>query len=112
MQISVSGKKLDVGEALREHVETRLHDGVKKYFENAIEADVVFSKEAPHYFRTDIVVNEGTGTKNIIKGDASAGDIYASFDLAADRVEKQLRRFKRKIKNHHKQKLNNIVPLT
>ena len=100
MQISVSGKQLDVGASLREYVENTLDAAVNKYFEQAIDADVVFSKEA-HLFCADIVVNEGTGTNVIIKGQAKADDIYASFDQAADRIEKQLRRYKRRLKNHH-----------
>lgn len=107
MQISVSGKKLDVGESLKQHVESRLGQGIGKYFERAIDANVVFSKES-HLFRTDVMVNEGTGTGIIIKGNGSAEDIYAAFDMAADRIEKQLRRYKRKIKNHHKKKFADL----
>lgn len=108
MQISVSGKQLDVGQSLRTHVERRLSDGVSKYFEKAIDANVVFSKQS-HLFRADVLVNEGTGTGIVIKGNGTANDIYASFDQAADRIEKQLRRYKRKIKNHHKKKFNELT---
>ena len=69
MQIQVSGKKIDIGEALTTHVKERLTKGVSKYFEHAITADVVFSKEA-HLLRADIHVNEGTGAGILIKSRA------------------------------------------
>src|SRR4030065_2870721 len=99
MQIVVSGKNMDVGSSLREHVETALEGGVSKYFDRAIDADVVFSKEA-HLFCTDIIVNEGTGSGIIIKSQAKSDDVYASFDIATSRIEKNLRRYKRRLKNH------------
>lgn len=105
MQISVSGKKLDVGSALKQYVEENLDKVVGKYFDRAIFGEVVFSKER-NLFCTDILVNEGTGTGIVIKGQAKENDIYASFDAALERIEKQLRRYKRRIKNHHKKRLS------
>lgn len=104
MQIQVSGKKMDVGEALTTHVRDRLEKGVSKYFEQAITADVVFCKEAAHLVRADILVNEGTGNGMIVKGRAEEPDAYVAFDSAAERIEKQLRRYKRKLRNHHSAK--------
>lgn len=101
MQIRVSGKKMEVGASLTQHVEAQLTTIVSKYFERAIEADVVFSKEA-HLFCTDITINEGTGNHTFIKAQGKADDAYVSFDMAAERAEKQLRRYKRRLKNHHK----------
>lgn len=103
MQIQVSGKKMDVGEALTTHVRERLEKGVSKYFEHAITADVVFAREA-HLFRADIHVNEGTGNGIMVKGRAENVDVYSAFDSAAERIEKQLRRYKRKIRSHHNAK--------
>lgn len=101
MQIAVSGKQIDIGEALQTYVKGELPKSVTKYFESAVSANIVFSKES-HLFRADIVVNEGTGTKFVVKADATATDIYAAFDGALERVDKQLRRYKRRIKNHKK----------
>jgi ribosomal subunit interface protein len=100
MKISVSGKKMDVGQALSDHVKTTMNAIVGKYFDRAIDANVVFGKEA-HMIFSDIHVNEGTGTGVIIKAQGREGDAYAAFDRAAERVEKQLRRYKRRLKNHH-----------
>lgn len=106
MQIAVSGKQIDIGEALQTYVKGELPKSVTKYFEAAVSANVVFSKEG-HLLRADIVVNEGTGTKFVVKADATATDIYAAFDGALERVDKQLRRYKRRIKNHKKPEIAN-----
>jgi ribosomal subunit interface protein len=101
MQITVSGKHLEVGSALHDYVEASLQDAVTKYFEHAISADVVFTK-VRHLFKVDILVNEGTGTQLVIKANAEDDDAYAAFDVAVARVAKQLRRYKGRIKDHHK----------
>lgn len=99
MQIRISGKQIDVGSALQEYAEDRLDKIVTKYFENAIDGDIVFSKER-HLFKVDIHVNEGTRGGIVIKATGSADDGYAAFDAASDKIERQLRRYKRKIKSH------------
>lgn len=107
MKIRVSGKKFDVGQSLSEHVETALEAAVSKYFDNAIDADVVFWRES-HLISVDIVVNEGTGHNIVIKGQGQADEAYAAFDMACMRIEKQLRRYKRRLKNHHKLSLGEL----
>lgn len=107
MQIQVSGKKIDIGEALQTHVKERLNKGVSKYFEHAIHAEVVFSREA-HLFRADVHVNEGTGSGITIKSRAENTEIYAAFDAAAERIEKQLRRYKRKIRSRVSKKVTEL----
>jgi ribosomal subunit interface protein len=106
MKIKVSGSNIDIGAALQQYVNEELNELVTKYFEQAISADVVFTK-VRHFFKTDIIVNEGTGTNTLIKGSAEDDEVYSSFDLCATKVEKQLRRYKRRIKNHHKPKIAN-----
>jgi ribosomal subunit interface protein len=101
MKINVSGKGYSVGESLTTHIQDTLKDRIKKYFENAVAADIVLSKES-HYIKADIVVNDGTGTHPMLKASAKTADPYVAFDDAADKIEKQLRRYKRRIKNHHK----------
>lgn len=108
MQVFVSGKHVDVGNALTTHIEGELNNSVKKYFENAVSANVILSK-LRHEFSASIVVNDGTGTHQLIRANAEGGDAYAAFDVALERIEKQLRRYKRKIKNHHKDKIEKDV---
>ena len=108
MKITVSGKQLKVGASLQEYINEELESSVTKYFENAISADVFFSKET-HNFVADIVVNEGTGNHIFYKSQAKDDNIYAAFDKALERIDKQLRRYKRKIKDHHKQSVGDAT---
>lgn len=108
MHITVSGKQIDVGKALQNYVETDLQDAVKKYFEHAVSADVVFSKSR-YLFRADVIVNEGTGTHVIIKANAEDADIYAAYDQASDKIKKRLSRYKDRISNHHKERLKETM---
>ena len=97
MQISVKGKQMDVGDALRDHVTTNLDALVNKYFGQPIDGTVVFSREA-HLFRADVSVHPLRGVT--IQGNGAGNDAYAAFEGAAERVEKQLRRYKRRLKSH------------
>ena len=104
MQVAITGKQIDVGTALQEHVESDLQEAVKKYFEKAVSADVVFSKSR-YLFKADILVHDGTGHASVIKASAEDADIYASYEQAADKIKKRLGRYKDRIKNHHKEAL-------
>lgn len=97
MRIQVSGKQIDTGEALRSHVEERIADVVDKYAGRPIEAVVTFSRDR-HDFVADASVHLSTGMTVQAKG--RAGEIYAAFESAAERMEKQLRRYKRRLKDH------------
>ena len=99
MKITIAGKHMEVGESLSRHIEERLTQGITKYLDRVTDVNVVISKVA-HQVETHITVNPGTHTHMIIKADAHAADAYISFDAAAERVEKQLRRYKRKLKQH------------
>lgn len=99
MDIAIKGKNLDVGEALRDHVSDNLAATVVKYFSKAHDATVVLSREA-HLFRADISVHPSRGM--LIQGRAAATDAYAAFDSALERIAKQLRRYKRRLVDHHK----------
>jgi ribosomal subunit interface protein len=100
MQIIVSGKQVDVGNALKAHIEDRLEQAVAKYLDKVNTITVVISKEA-HQFAVDISGNIGTHSGYAMKSHAKASEAYGAFDAAADKIEKQLRRYKRQLKNHH-----------
>lgn len=100
MQITVSGKQVDVGESLRTHIESRLAEGISKYLDRVTAVHVVISRES-HRFRADITVNPGTHSNITIKSRSESEDVYACFDGAAEKVQKQLRRYKRRLTNHH-----------
>lgn len=98
MKIAVTGHQIDIGDALKSHVSERLEHGVSKYFADPIEAHVTFSREGV-LFRTHVSVHVGKDL--FAEGRADADEIYASFNEAAEHVEKQLRRNKRKLRDHH-----------
>jgi ribosomal subunit interface protein len=100
MHTTVSGKQIKIGAALGSYAQERIERGVHKFFDRAVKADVVFSKDGP-FFRADIMVNEGVHHGIIMKSHAESGDVYAAFDSALLRIEQQLRRYKRKLRNHH-----------
>jgi len=101
MQLSVKGKQIDVGDALRQHVQTRLKEIVGKYFSGGtLEASVTFSREA-HLFRADITVHAKRGI--MLQSNASASEPYPAFDMAADRMAKRLLRYKDRLKKHHQE---------
>ncbi len=101
MQVAVTGKQIDVGEALTGHVEARLTDVVEKYFEHPVDASTVFSREGKSgQLRADITVHVGHNIQ--MHGRGLAGDAYGAFDLAAERIAKQLRRYKRRLRDHRR----------
>jgi ribosomal subunit interface protein len=101
MQIKVSGQHMELGDSFKTHIEESLKKNVKKFFEHAVNANVAMSKDRHHLFSTEIVVNEGTGNGVVIKGNSQDADPYRSFDSAVEKIEKQLRRYKSRIKAHH-----------
>ena len=101
MQTRVSGKHIDVGDALRTHVEEHLAESVTKYFDRPVDAAVVFSRDG-HAFKCDASVHLSTGLT--AKAEGQHADIYAAFEYACARIEKQLRRYKRRLKNHHQER--------
>ena len=99
MQLSVTGKQLDVGDALRHHAETNLQESVAKYFDGAIHGAVVFSRNA-HLYCADISINIGHDLQ--FHGSGEADDPYPAFDMALEHTAKQLRRHKRKLRDHRR----------
>lgn len=100
MQLTVKGKHLDVGDALREHVRQHLTQTTEKYFNSPIEATVVFSKEKDHLFKVDISLHVGRGI--VLQAQHEANDPYPAFDVASDRVAKRLSRYKDRLRDHHR----------
>jgi ribosomal subunit interface protein len=105
MRIQVNGKHMDVGDALRDHVAARINDIALKYAERPVEAIVTFSKDR-HEFLADASLHLSTGMTAQARGRAT--DVYDSFEGSAERMEKQLRRYKRRLKDHHQTRENPI----
>jgi ribosomal subunit interface protein len=101
MRYQISGKQIDIGEALQTHVKEELGTAVAKYAERPTDAIVVFSKSASE-FACEAVVHLSTGLT--AQASAKAHEIYAAFDACCDKMEKQLRRYKRRLKDHHRER--------
>jgi ribosomal subunit interface protein len=101
MDIRVSGHQLDTGAALQEHATRRLDGVVGKYFSRALSSNVTFGKAPAGAFRCDIITHAGNGL--ILKGSAIAPDAHVALDQAVDKIDRQLRRYKRRINDRHEQ---------
>ena len=108
MRYQISGKQIDIGEALQTHVKTELGEAVKKYAERPTDANIVFSKSG-HEFVCEATVHLSTGLTASAK--AHATDIYGSFDSCAAKMEKQLRRYKRRLKDHHRERAEPVMQM-
>jgi ribosome hibernation promoting factor len=100
MQLTVTGKQIEIGNALRDHVEAAIAAILGKYFKTAIEGHVVLSREA-HLSRAEVSLHIRRGI--VVNAGAAGADFYAAFDAAGERVAKQLRRYKRRLRDHHLQ---------
>jgi len=98
MQVQISGKQVDVGEALRSRISEELLSSIGKYFERGGDADVVVGKEG-HAFQVDCSVSLASGQKLVSTG--QGGDAHSAFSAALNKVEARIRRYKRRLKNHH-----------
>ena len=94
MQVLVTGKNLDIGDALRTHLTNKLTENVGKYFDGAVRAVVTVEKQRSS-FSTDCSLHLSTGLT--LQAHGEGGDAYSSFDTAAEHLEKRLRRYKRRL---------------
>ncbi len=99
MQLSIQGRQIDVGDAFRHHVEGALSSIFEKYFGDAIEANVTVSRVA-HLYHVALSAHIGRGMQ--LQASGEAGEVYPAFDMAAERLAKRLRRYKRRLRDHHK----------
>ncbi len=98
MDIQVSGKNIELGDALQAHVTDRLTDGVKKYFDRGAEATVTFAREKREV-ECDVTTHLASGV--FLAAHGRAGDAYGAFEESLEKLEKRIRRYKRRLKDHH-----------
>lgn len=98
MRMKVTGRQIDVGDSLPKHVEEKILDLVTKYADEPLETTAVFSRDAARNYRCECSVQLATGLT--IQAEGRASEIYPAFDQAAGRIEKQVRRHKRRLKAH------------
>lgn len=99
MRYQVTGKHIDIGDSLQSHVQNELGAMLGKYAGRPTDATVIFSKSA-HEFVCEATVHLSTGLTAQAK--AHATEIYAAFEACTEKMDKQLRRYKRRLKDHHK----------
>jgi ribosomal subunit interface protein len=109
MGLRISGKSVDIGEAFRGHVEGKIGDALEKYFDGGFNGHVTVEREGPG-FKTDCTIHLDTGI--VLKAEGRAQDVYLSFDMAAERIDKRLRRYKRRLKDHHPRTRGDGLPAT
>lgn len=107
MQITVSGKQVELSDALRVRVAEQLDLIAGKYFDHAQEANVTFSR-ARSFFTCDINVHAGRGLT--LRGEGEAGDAHSAFDDAAEHIAKRLRRYRRRVNEHARDLANRARP--
>src|SRR5690349_14687446 len=101
MNITVKGIHLDVGESLTSHVQTVLGGLTDKYFNSsAVDATVVFTKEKNHHY--SVQVNMRVARGDVLESSSQAEEIYPAFDAAAEKLATRLRRYKDKLRDHHR----------
>ncbi len=98
MQLSITGKQIDIGNSLRTYVQDKVTQSVGKYFDRPVDGAVTFSRDG-HEYRADCMVHLASGLH--LQAQGRHTDIYASFDSAIDRMDKRLRRYKSRIRDHH-----------
>ena len=99
MNLTVKGKNIDVGDALRSHIGDSLENIFSKYFSNPIEATVTLSKQV-HLFSAQLSVHVGRGI--LLQSEAEADQAYSAYDKAAEHLTSRLRRYKQRLRDHHR----------
>jgi ribosomal subunit interface protein len=107
MQITVSGKQVDLSDALRTRVWNHLDTIATKYFDHALEAQVTFGR-ARSFFTCDINVHAGRGL--LLRAEGEAADANSAFDDAAEHIAKRLRRYRRRVNEHARDLANRERP--
>ncbi len=101
MSVRVSGKHMEIGDSFRQRIEERVLEAITKYFDGGYSGQITVTKSAAAaaQFVADCLIHLDTGVN--LHATGSANDPQIAFDIAADRIEKRLRRYKRKLKDHH-----------
>jgi putative sigma-54 modulation protein len=107
MPFRVSGKNIEIGEAIRERISARVLEALSKYFDGGFSGHVTVGKEA-FGFQTECVVHLDSGI--VLRADSMAADAYLSADQAVERLEKRLRRYHGRLKNHANGRANGLGP--
>lgn len=106
MRYQISGKQIDIGEALQSRVKDELSVVMEKYSQRPTDAMIVFSRDA-HNYVCEATVHLSSGLTAQAK--AHANEVYAALDACVEKMDKQLRRYKRRLKDHHRERIEPVV---
>lgn len=109
MSVRVSGKQMEIGESFRQRIEENIEEAIVKYFDGGYSGQTTVTKLSPARYAADCLVHLDTGAHLHAAGEAN--DPQLAFDMAAARIEKRLRRYKRKLKDHHAAEHSNGVEI-
>lgn len=109
MNIQINGKQIDIGQALLTHVREQLNERLGKYYDRHVTGQVTFSREG-HGYRADCHIHLGSGVD--LQAHGEAADIYQCFEQASERLERRLRRYKRRLRDHHHGEREAAMPAT
>lgn len=104
MELTVHGKQMDVGDSLKTHVQEKIEDLNAKYFNHTTFANVTFSREGHGHPRTRAHISIKLGRDILINAESTETEPYLAFDAAAEKAGKQLRRYKRRLRDHHEKR--------
>jgi ribosomal subunit interface protein len=104
MPFRISGRNIDVGEALRQRIRARVLEALEKYFDGGFSGHVTVGREA-FGFHTECIVHLDSGV--VLRAESTAADAYLSADQAAENLEKRLRRYHRRLKDYHQANRHN-----
>jgi ribosomal subunit interface protein len=107
MHITVAGKQVDTGDALKVHVRENLTSVTKKYFDHALDAQVIFSRNRS-FFTCGITIHAGRGLS--VRGEGEGPDAHRAFDVAAEHIAKRLRRYRRRVNEHSRDMAEERLP--
>ena len=98
MRYQISGRQIDIGDALQTHVQSEISELVEKYAQRPTEALIIFSKVA-HEFVCETVIHLSTGLTTQARGHST--EIYSAFEACREKIDKQMRRYKRRLRDHN-----------
>ncbi|MEO3997721.1 ribosome-associated translation inhibitor RaiA [Mesorhizobium sp. CAU 1732] len=108
MNLRISGKHMEIGDAFRSKIEGRVGDAVGKYFDGGYAGHVTVEKSGSR-FTADCMVHLDTGM--MLQATGQAQDPQFAFDAAAERIEKRLRRYKRRLKSHNNSSTSGTIDM-
>ncbi|MBO1075118.1 ribosome hibernation-promoting factor, HPF/YfiA family [Roseomonas marmotae] len=107
MHITVAGKQVETGEALKVHATEGLKNVARKYFDHALDAQVIFARNRS-FFTCGITIHAGRGLT--VRGEGEGPDAHRAFDVAAEHIAKRLRRYRRRVNEHSRHLAEERLP--